>query len=153
MPEIVLVHQEIPANTGNIARTCVATHTPLHLIEPLGFSLSDKYMKRAGLDYWPRLQLQVWSSLEHFMESMEGRRFFLASSKGKQSVYETTFADGDLLFFGSETKGLPAAFQQLYPEKSLRIPMFPGERCLNLSNSVAVVLYEALRQQGFPQLQ
>lgn len=152
---VVLVEPEIPANTGNIARTCVATGTSLHLVEPLGFDISDKQIKRAGLDYWFDLDLTVWPSLDDCL------RYFSAHPE-YQMVFSTTKAhhrhsDFSLnqpcaLFFGKETKGLPESLLFAHPDYCVRLPMLPDMRSLNLSNSVAILLYEALRQQGYPEL-
>lgn len=152
MMHIVLVNPEIPQNTGNIARTCAATGTKLHLIEPLGFELSDKYLKRAGLDYWHMMQLEVHPSWEAFMAKYPDARMFFASTKAPRGYCEAKFADGDFLVFGRETKGLPEEMLAERYDQCIRIPMKADARSLNLSNSVAVVLYEALRQQDFPDL-
>ncbi len=146
---IVLVEPEIPANTGNIARTCAVTGARLHLVEPLGFSISDKQLKRAGLDYWPHLGVQVYKNIDHFFASNAGGKFYFCSTKAKRSYHETVFEDGCYMMFGKETKGLPE--ELIFSERGepIRIPMKPGLRSLNLSNSVSIVLYEALRQRGF----
>ncbi|SES99665.1 tRNA (uridine(34)/cytosine(34)/5-carboxymethylaminomethyluridine(34)-2'-O)-methyltransferase TrmL [Anaerobranca gottschalkii] len=147
---VVLVEPEIPQNTGNIARTCAATNTPLHLVEPLGFSLDDKYLKRAGLDYWDHVQIHRYKSLDHFFEVNKGGRFFYLTTKGKIGYHEVKFEKNDFLLFGKETKGLPEDLIYSNYDHAITIPMAPGKvRSLNLSNSVALVLYEALRQQGF----
>ncbi|NJK93107.1 MAG: tRNA (cytidine(34)-2'-O)-methyltransferase [Blastochloris sp.] len=147
---MVLVEPEIPPNTGNIARLCAATRSRLHLVGPLGFSLDEKHLKRAGLDYWHLLDYQTHDSWSHFVPLLTRQRFFLLSSKATQSCYQTSFQDGDFLIFGRESKGLPASLLAQYPEQSLTIPMLnPEARCLNLSSSVAIVLYEALRQTRF----
>ncbi len=150
---IVLVHPEIPQNTGNIARTCAATHTPLHLIEPLGFSLADRYLKRAGLDYWHLMTYQVYPDLEGFFASHPGIRFFLASTKAGHVYTDVSYQPDDYLVFGQETRGLPENLLEKFPDQCIRIPMIEEARSLNLSNSVAIVLYEALRQQGFSGLE
>ena len=152
---IVLVEPEIPPNTGNVARSCAATGTVLHLVKPLGFSIDDRSLKRAGLDYWPFVKLQVHESLEAFMQKGPGqRRIFLATTKGRRLYTEATYWDEDMILFGRETAGLPTDFIEANQEKTIRIPM--GEdvrlRSLNLSNSVNIVLFEALRQMGFPGL-
>ncbi|MDR3206823.1 MAG: tRNA (cytidine(34)-2'-O)-methyltransferase [Oscillospiraceae bacterium] len=152
MPHIVLVEPEIPQNTGNISRTCAATGCPLHLVKPLGFSLADKYLKRAGLDYWPLLDLTVYDSFDAFWPLCRERRFWLLSTKAPRAYTEAAFAPDDFLLFGRETAGLPETLLRAHPDRALRIPMRPGLRSLNLSNSVAIVLFEALRQHGFPGL-
>lgn len=150
---IVLVYPEIPQNTGNIARTCAATGAELHLIEPLGFSLSDKYLKRAGLDYWGLMRYHVYPDLESFLRQMpENARLFFATTKAPQRYDQVQYRDGDYLFFGQETRGLPENLLQKRYEDCIRIPMREEARSLNLSNSVAIVLYEALRQNDFPGL-
>ena len=146
---IVLVEPEIPQNTGNIARTCAATNTPLHLIEPLGFSLEDKYLKRAGMDYWQDVKVYRYKNLEHFFEENKGGRFFYLTTKGKKGYHEVEFKDQDFLLFGKETKGLPEDLIFNDFEHAITIPMMSGARSLNLSNTVALVLYEGLRQTGF----
>jgi tRNA (cytidine/uridine-2'-O-)-methyltransferase len=150
---VVLVEPEIPANTGNISRTCAGTGTHLHLVKPLGFSLEDRYLKRAGLDYWPSVQLHVHESFEEVLEALDSSRMFFATTKGSRSYAEFTYQDGDVFVFGKETAGLPESILSRFPEQRIRIPMNPNIRSLNLSNSVAIVLYEALRQTGFPGLE
>lgn len=150
---IVLVEPEIPANTGNIARTCAATGTELHLIRPLGFSIDDKHLKRAGLDYWHMVKVYLHDSFAGLMERYPGGRFFYLSTRGKRPYTGVSYQPGDFLVFGKETAGLPAHLLKAYEDRTLRIPMVPGCRSLNLSNSVALVLYEALRQQSFPGLE
>ena len=152
MMHIVLVNPEIPQNTGNIARTCAATGAKLHLIEPLGFELSDKYLKRAGLDYWHMMQFETHPSWEAFLEKYPDARLFYASTKAPRGYCEAEYRDGDFLVFGRETKGLPEELLAENYEKCVRIPMRADARSLNLSNSVAIVLYEALRHQNFPGL-
>lgn len=149
---IVLVEPEIPQNTGNIARTCAATGAILHLVKPLGFSLEDRYLKRAGLDYWDRVRLHTHDSFEDLAASFRGGRFFCATTKADRSYTDFSFRDGDFLVFGKETAGLPAHLLERYRDTCMRIPMLPENRSLNLSNAVAIVLYEALRQNGFPGL-
>ncbi|MGN0701807.1 MAG: tRNA (uridine(34)/cytosine(34)/5-carboxymethylaminomethyluridine(34)-2'-O)-methyltransferase TrmL [Lentihominibacter sp.] len=155
---IVLVEPEIPPNTGNIARSCAATGTVLHLVKPLGFSIDDKSLKRAGLDYWPYVTLEVHESLREFMDKYGDRRMFLATTKGSREYSSAAFADGDMILFGRETAGLPREFirqqEEINPGCSIRIPMSEDTRLrsLNLSNSVAIVLFEALRQMNFPNL-
>ena len=149
---IVLVNPEIPQNTGNIARTCAATGARLHLIEPLGFELSDKYLKRAGLDYWKLIQYEVHPSWEAFCEKFPGERMHFATTKAPRDYCAAEYGPDDFLVFGRETRGLDEKLLAEHYESCIRIPMRPDARSLNLSNSVAVVLYEALRQQGFPGL-
>ncbi|HHY37004.1 MAG TPA: tRNA (uridine(34)/cytosine(34)/5-carboxymethylaminomethyluridine(34)-2'-O)-methyltransferase TrmL [Firmicutes bacterium] len=150
--QIVLHEPEIPPNTGNVARTCAVTGTPLHLVGPLGFSISDRHLKRAGLDYWQYLNVSYWESFEELRQAFPENRFFLFTTKGKKRYDSISYREDDFLVFGSETRGLPDRILAAYPEYCLRIPMLPGRRSLNLSNSVALVLYEALRQLGFPGL-
>ncbi len=149
---IVLVEPEIPMNTGNIARTCAATRSRLHLIRPLGFDISDRAVKRAGLDYWPMVDLAGYDSLEDFFSKQTADDRWLATTKAPQAYDKVRFQDGCWLFFGKETAGLPLAFRQANYDRCIRIPMRPDARSLNLANSVAVVAYEALRQIGFPGL-
>lgn len=146
---IVLVEPEIPMNTGNVARTCAATGAYLHLIEPLGFSLEDRYLKRAGLDYWPSVKLQLHSSFEALLSSYPEGRFYCATTKAQHSYTDFSYQDGDFFVFGKETKGLPQSILQSYSDTLIRLPMSDDVRSLNLSNSVAVILYEGLRQTGF----
>ena len=149
---IVLVEPEIPPNTGNIARSCAATGAHLHLVKPLGFSIDDRSLKRAGLDYWPFVKLEVHESLEEFLHSYEGRRMYLATTKGVHRHTDVQFQDEDMILFGRETKGLPKDFIAKHQENTLRIPMSADTRLrsLNLANSVNIVLFEALRQLDFP---
>jgi len=149
---IVLVNPEIPQNTGNIARTCAATGAVLHLIEPLGFELSDKYLKRAGLDYWELMEMHTYPDLAAFFRQHPDARLHFASTKAPRGYHEAAYADGDYLVFGRETRGLPENLLAAAYDRCIRIPMRPSARSLNLSNSVAIVLYEALRQTGFPGL-
>ena len=153
MLNIVLVEPEIPANTGNIARTCAATGASLHLIKPLGFDISDKAVKRAGLDYWHLVDLHVYENLDDFFEKTKAEDIWLLSSKAPKLYAEARFQKNCWLFFGKETKGLPEDFLQKHAERCLRIPMRAEARSLNLGNSVALVTYEALRQMDFPHLQ
>ncbi|HHX73325.1 MAG TPA: tRNA (uridine(34)/cytosine(34)/5-carboxymethylaminomethyluridine(34)-2'-O)-methyltransferase TrmL [Firmicutes bacterium] len=146
---VVLVEPEIPPNTGNISRTCAATGTTLHLVEPLGFSLSERHLRRAGLDYWEHLQLVLHPDLMAFLAQVEGKRLWLLTTKGTRFYTDVKYEPDDCLLFGRETAGLPDWLLARYPDRCLRIPMGPGIRSLNLSNAVAIVLYEALRQQGF----
>ena len=152
MVNIVLVEPEIPQNCGNIARTCAATRSRLHLIEPLGFDISEKAVKRAGLDYWPMVDLKVYSSLDDFFHQNPEPDLWLATTKAPRDYTQAEFRDGCWLFFGKETAGLPLEFRQRYFDRCLRIPMRADARSLNLSNSVAILTYEALKQQGFPGL-
>lgn len=147
---IVLVHPEIPQNTGNIARTCAATGTVLHLIEPLGFSLDDRYLKRAGLDYWHLMEYHVYRDLEDFLSQHPGIRAHFATTKAPRGYHEAEYREGDYLFFGCETRGLPENLLQKVYDRCIRIPMREEARSLNLANSAAIVLFEALRQNGFP---
>lgn len=145
--EIALVEPEIPPNTGNIARLCAATGTPLHLVGPLGFRLYDRDLKRAGLDYWDHVAVTRHDDLPAFERVLAQKRFFLFSTRGTRPYTEANFESGDMLVFGSETRGLPAALLERYPETLLTIPMMNDKvRSLNLANTAAIVLYEALRQ-------
>jgi len=146
---IVLVEPEIPANTGNIARTCAVTGCSLHLVGPLGFSLEDKYLKRAGLDYWSFLDVHLYQNLTEFLQGKDPDLLFLATKKTTKRYSEASFPQGAYLLFGKETQGLPESLLNKYPEQCLRIPMREGTRSLNLSNSVAIVVYEAFRQSDF----
>lgn len=154
MLNIVLYQPEIPQNTGNIARTCVVTDTRLHIIKPMGFSLDEKAVRRAGLDYWPLLNITVYENLEEFLEKTAGGRYFLSTTKAKEVYSDFEFRDEDYIVFGRETSGLPKELLEKYSETLMRVPMrdIAEARSLNLSNTVAIVLYEALRQIGFPNL-
>ena len=149
---IVLVEPEIPPNTGNVARLCAATRTTLHLIEPFGFKLDDAQLKRAGMDYWQHVKWFRWKNWNEFSAQLpETARLWFIESGGAKNYSEVRYAPGDYLLFGRETAGLPKTLLDIDRERWLRIPMFNKEaRSLNLSNCVAIVLYEALRQQGFP---
>ncbi len=149
MFHIVLVEPEIPQNAGNIARTCAATGTHLHMIRPLGFEVSDKYLKRAGLDYWNLVEISYYDSFEELQAKYPNSRFFFFTTKGRHRHSDVCFRDGDFLVFGKETKGLPEELLMQHEKECLRIPMFSEARSLNLSNSVAVALYEALRQNEY----
>ena len=149
MFNIVLVEPEIPQNAGNIARTCAATGTKLHMVKPLGFEVTDKYLKRAGLDYWHLVEICYYDSFEQLREMYKGARFFYYTTKGRKRHSDVTFEDGDFLVFGKETKGLPEELLLENEESCVRIPMYSQARSLNLSNSVAVALYEALRQKNY----
>lgn len=147
--KIVLVHPEIPPNTGNVARLCVATDCELHLVKPLGFSINDKHLKRAGLDYWQYLKLIIHNTLDDFLSQINGN-FYFFSSKGEKTYTSIKYEKNDWLIFGSETKGFPECIFKKFSDRIFTIPMFGPVRCLNLSNSVAIVTYEALRQiEGF----
>ena len=146
---IVLVEPEIPQNTGNISRTCACTDSALHIVKPTGFEITDARLKRAGLDYWDKLDLTYYDGLDDFFEKNKGGRFFYLSKKASKRYTDVEFKDGDFLVFGKETKGLPEHIVFDNPETALRIPMAHGLRSLNLSNTVALVLYEALRQNEF----
>ena len=154
MIHIVLVEPEIPQNTGNIARTCAATGSRLHLIEPLGFKLEDRYLKRAGLDYWHMVHVDVYPDLGSFMKKWMGHSFYYASTKAAHNYAEVNYpADEDVfLVFGKESRGLPENLLSKVYDRCIRIPMIEEARSLNLSNSVAIVTYEVLRQQGFRNL-
>ncbi|MFZ5625777.1 MAG: tRNA (uridine(34)/cytosine(34)/5-carboxymethylaminomethyluridine(34)-2'-O)-methyltransferase TrmL [Bacillota bacterium] len=149
MFNIVLVEPEIPQNTGNIARTCAATGASLHLVHPLGFSVDDRSLKRAGLDYWHLLDVHHYDNLEHFLAVHGGKTLWLATTKGSVWHTEVSYRPGDFLLFGKETKGLPAELLAARPHHRIRLPMREDARSLNLSNAVAVVVYEALRQNDF----
>ncbi len=151
---IVFVEPEIPPNTGNIARTCAATDTVLHLVKPLGFSIDDKSLKRAGLDYWEHVNVQVHESLDDFMKENGDKRLFLATTKGGRIYTEPKYQDGDMFLFGRETAGLPKPFIAEHADSAIRIPMSESTRLrsFNLANSANIILFEALRQLGFPGL-
>ena len=150
--DIVLVEPEIPHNTGAIARTCAATGARLHLVKPLGFDISDKWVRRCGLDYWYLVDLSVYENLDEFFAKHGDRNLFLATTKAPRAYHEADFSGDVTLMFGKETAGLPEWLREKYRENCIRIPMISEARSLNLSNSVAVLAYEALRQQGFPGL-
>ncbi|MCL6612776.1 MAG: tRNA (uridine(34)/cytosine(34)/5-carboxymethylaminomethyluridine(34)-2'-O)-methyltransferase TrmL [Peptococcaceae bacterium] len=147
---VVLVEPEIPANTGNIARTCAVTGAELHLVRPLGFSIDDRHLKRAGLDYWHLVKVYLHDSFRSLLEDYPEGRFFYFSTRGRRLYTEFRYRQDDFLVFGKETAGLPDHILEGNEEYTLRIPMLPGLRSINLSNSVAVVVFEALRQRGFP---
>ena len=153
MLNIVLVEPEIPQNCGNIARTCAATGCRLHLIRPLGFDISDKAVKRAGLDYWHLVDVRDYENLEDFFLKNEVKQMWCLSTKAPRCYTEANFEEDCYLFFGKETKGLPEDFLEEHRESCVRIPMRSQARSLNLSNSVAITVYEALRQLSFPDLQ
>ena len=153
MLNIVLYEPEIPANTGNIGRTCVATGTRLHLIEPLGFKLSEKHLRRAGMDYWKDLDVTTYMDYEDFLNRNPGAKVYYASTKARHIYTEVAYEPDDYLMFGKESAGIPEEILVQHPNETVRIPMNPNLRSLNLSNSVAILLYEALRQQNFPGMQ
>lgn len=146
---IVLYQPEIPQNTGNIARTCAATGATLHLVKPLGFSLEDKYLKRAGLDYWRMMQYHVYENFDELLNRYPDAHMHFMSTKAPRAYTEVSYGQNDFLVFGCETRGLPESLLSRVYDRCVRIPMVAGARSLNLSNSVAIVLYEALRQHGF----
>ena len=149
MINIELVEPEIPQNTGNIGRTCADTGSRLHLVRPLGFDISDRAVKRAGLDYWYLLDLQVYDSVWDFLSRNGDKPLWLATTKGARRYTEARFEEECWLVFGRESQGLPEWFRQMYPDRCLRIPMVGEARSMNLANSVAVMCYEALRQRDF----
>ena len=149
---IVLVEPEIPQNTGNISRTCAVTGTVLHLVKPLGFSVEDRFLKRAGLDYWHLLDIHYHESLDDFFRKIPEGDFYFCTTKAKHSYVDVSYTDNSYLFFGKETAGLPETLLKKYQSRAIRIPMKAEARSLNLSNSVAIVLYEALHQLDFPGL-
>lgn len=150
MINIVLVEPEIPPNTGNIARLCAGTNSMLHLVKPLGFSLSDKELKRAGLDYWDKVKLKVWDSLEDFLSGNKNAVLYYLSTKAKKVYTEVRYKDGDFLLFGKETKGLPEEMIFNNPDRAITIPIDKRNiRSLNLATAVGIVLFEALRQNNF----
>ena len=146
--KIVLVEPEIPQNTGNIARTCAATGAKLHLVKPLGFAIDDKSLKRAGLDYWHLLDVTVYENIDEFFERNKGGNMWYLTTKGAKRYDQAEFKDNDYFLFGKETKGLPEELLHDNYDKAIRIPMIADARSLNLSNSVAIVVYEAIRQTG-----
>ena len=153
MLNIVLVEPEIPQNCGNIARTCAATGCRLHLIRPLGFDISEKAVRRAGLDYWHMVEVRDYDNLADFFAQNEVKHMWCLSTKAPRSYTEAAFQDEDYLFFGKETKGLPEDFLAAHYDECIRIPMRSEARSLNLSNAVAITVFEALRQMDFPHLQ
>lgn len=150
---VVLFEPEIPANTGNIGRTCVATGTRLHLIEPLGFRLNEKAIKRAGMDYWEHLDVTRYIDYEDFLEKNPGVKIYLASKKAPRSYTDVSYEEDCYIMFGKESAGIPEEILLEHEDTAVRIPMLENTRSLNLSNSVAIVLYEALRQNGFKQME
>lgn len=153
MLNIVLLEPEIPQNTGNIGRTCVATGTKLHLIEPLGFSISDKAVKRAGMDYWPHLDVTVYEDFEDFLRRNPDAKIYMATTKGPNVYTDVNYEPDCYIMFGKESGGIPEDILVANEENAVRIPMNQEIRSLNLANSVAIVLYEALRQNGFKGMQ
>lgn len=150
MLNIVLYEPEIPHNTGAIARTCVLTHSKLHLIKPLGFSIDDKHLKRAGLDYWPLLEMEVYENYKDFMDKNKDKTIYYSTTKTSNIYTEVKFKDGDFIMFGPETRGIPESILDENSENCIRIPMIKElKRSLNLANSANIVLFEALRQVGF----
>ncbi|MDD3394153.1 MAG: tRNA (uridine(34)/cytosine(34)/5-carboxymethylaminomethyluridine(34)-2'-O)-methyltransferase TrmL [Clostridia bacterium] len=149
---IVLLEPEIPQNAGNIARTCAVTNSVLHLIKPLGFSVDDKYLKRAGLDYWNLLDIRYYENFQDFVEKNQGIRLWMATTKARHIYSDVAFEENDYMMFGRESAGIPEEILMAYEATTIRIPMLEAARSLNLSNSVAIVIYEALRQQGFPSM-
>lgn len=148
---IVMVEPEIPQNTGNVARTCAATGASLHIVKPIGFEIDDKHLKRAGLDYWNMLDITYYENLEDFFEKTSGPYFYF-STKAPKIYTEVEYPDGAYIVFGKETKGLPESLLHDNPESTVRIPMIDDARSLNLSNSVAIGVYEILRQWNYPEL-
>ena len=153
MINIVLHEPEMPANTGNIGRTCVALGARLHLIEPLGFKLDEKSLKRAGLDYWSKLDVNTYINFEDFLAKNPGAKIYMATTKSKQTYVDVAYEKDCYIMFGKESAGIPEEILLDYKETAIRIPMYPEIRSLNLSNSVAIVAYEAMRQNGFFQLE
>ncbi len=150
----IILHQpEIPANTGNIGRTCVATGSTLHLIEPLGFRLNEKEVKRAGMDYWKHLDVRRYINFREFLEKNPGAKIWMATTKARHTYAEVEFGADDYIMFGKESAGIPEEILVDYEDTCIRIPMLKEIRSLNLANSVAIVLYEALRQRGFGHMQ
>lgn len=150
---IVLHQPEIPGNTGNIGRTCVATGTSLHLIEPLGFRLDEKSLKRAGMDYWSQLDVHRYMNFKEFIDRNPGAKIWMATTKARRTYTEVSYGPDDFIMFGKESAGIPEEILVENEETCIRIPMLPAIRSLNLSNSAAIILYEALRQTGFHHLQ
>ena len=153
MVNIVLHEPEMPANTGNIGRTCVATGSVLHLIEPLGFKINDKMLKRAGLDYWDKLDVRRYVNFEDFLEKNPGAKIYMATTKARRLYTDVKYEDDCYIMFGKESAGIPEEILLQNQERAVRIPMLSDIRSLNLANSVAIVLYEALRQHGFDHMQ
>lgn len=152
MFNIVLVEPRIPQNTGNIARTCAATGSRLHIVRPTAFQITDKNLKRAGLDYWHLLNVEYYDNLDDFFEKTKGGRYFYSTTKAQRTYTDAQFKDNDYILFGREDAGLPEELLYANEERCIRIPMIEEARSLNLSNSAAIIVYEALRQQGFENL-
>ena len=150
MLNIVLFEPEIPANTGNIGRTCVATNTRLHLIEPLGFRLNEKAIKRAGMDYWDQLDVTTYIDYNDFLEKNPGAKIYMATTKAPNVYTDVKYEPDCYIMFGKESAGIPEEILMAHEANTIRIPMLEAARSLNLSNSVAIIIYEAMRQQGFP---
>ena len=150
---IVLVEPQIPQNTGNISRTCAVTGARLHLVKPMGFTVTDKHLKRAGLDYWDKLDITYYDSLADFFEKTRGSRYFYFTTKGRNVYSDIKYPDGCYILFGREDAGLPEELLHANPDNCVRLPMRPELRSLNLSNSVAIAAYEILRQWDFPDLE
>lgn len=150
---IVLVEPEIPQNTGNISRTCAVTGCKLHLVKPLGFSVEDKYLKRSGLDYWDDLDIEYHENLTEFLKKYKNEKMYFATTKAVNTYADVEYEDNCFILFGKETAGLPEGLLKDNRETCIRIPMKPNLRSLNLSNSAAIIIYEALRQQGFKNLE
>lgn len=146
------MYPEIPYNTGNIGRTCVLTNTTLHLIKPLGFSLDEKQIKRAGLDYWHLVKLKIWDSFEELIEAYPNSKFYLATTKTTKKYSDVSYKDDDFIVFGPESRGIPENYRDKFKDTCITIPMIPMGRSLNLSNSAAIILFEALRQNNFESL-
>ena len=146
---IVLHEPERPQNTGNISRTCAVTHSKLHLIKPLGFSVDDRYLKRSGLDYWQYLDVRYYENFQDFLDKNPNAKIFMATTKAKKIYTDVTYSENDFIMFGKESAGIPEEILLKYKDTIVRIPMYDELRSLNLSNSVAIILYEALRQQNF----
>ncbi len=150
---IILLEPEIPANTGNIGRTCVATGTKLHLIEPLGFKLTDKYIKKSGLDYWDELDVSVYMNFKDFLKRNKGAKIYMATTKAKHTYADVSYSPDSYIMFGKESAGIPEEILMEYEETCVRIPMIGETRSLNVSNSVSIILYEALRQNNFTNME
>lgn len=153
MLNIVLHEPEIPANTGNIGRTCVAAGARLHLIEPLGFQINEKQLKRAGLDYWDKLDVTIYSDFKDFLNKNPGAKIYMATTKSKQKYTDVSYEDNCYIMFGKESAGIPEEILLDYKDTAVRIPMYPEIRSLNLGNSAAIILYEAMRQLDFMSLE
>ncbi|MCD8157368.1 MAG: tRNA (uridine(34)/cytosine(34)/5-carboxymethylaminomethyluridine(34)-2'-O)-methyltransferase TrmL [Clostridiales bacterium] len=150
---IVLLEPEIPANTGNIGRTCVATNTVLHLIRPLGFSTDDKALKRAGLDYWSELDVRYYDSFDEFTEKNKGAELYFATTKAERTYADVSYSENTYIMFGKESAGIPEEILVEHRQQCIRIPMYEDKRSLNLSNSAAIILYETFRQNDFKGLE